>query len=374
MTRTADVVIVGAGVIGCALARELAGRGLAVTVVEKGQPGEEASWAAAGLLSPQADGELPGPFFDLRLESRALYPDWTRELLEETGLDVGYRKTGLLRCAFGEEATDRVFDHYRWQGEAGLPVEPRDAAALDRQLEGRLSPQIRRALFFPEEAVVEPRKLVRALREAAERRGVRILAETAARRFRIEAGACRGVETDDALLEADRVVDAAGAWAGFDPELAVAIPVRPVRGQIVELVARRGTLPTVVQSDEVYLLPRPDGRVVVGATFEEVGYEKDVTAEAVGWLITAAIRLVPSLSAARFSTAWSGLRPATPDGLPLLGDSGIPGLFLATGHFRNGILLAPVTARLLADRLVGESGRDLSPFGLGRFAVPRRQA
>lgn len=369
---TADVVIVGGGVIGCALAVELAARGLEVTVVERGQPGEEASGAAAGMLTPQADGTAPSPFFDLALESRNLYPEWARDLYEETNLDVGYRRTGLLRCELGESGDERILASFLWQKKAGLPLERVLPETLAGELDGRLSPEVRGALFFPEEAMVDPRLLVRALWILAERRGVQFLTGTAALRFRVEEGVCRGVETEAGPIEAQNVVDAAGAWAPFDPTAPVTIPVKPVRGQIVSLAIRGKPLPVIVSSDEAYLAPRPDGTVLIGSTVEFVGYEKAVTGEAVARLLSAAFRLVPSLGAARFVAAWSGLRPGTPDGLPILGPCETPGLWFATGHFRNGVLLAPLTARLLAQLLTGSSVRDLSPFSIERFEPVRR--
>ncbi|HEY6065128.1 MAG TPA: FAD-dependent oxidoreductase, partial [Thermoanaerobaculia bacterium] len=160
---------------------------------------------------------------------------------------------------------------------------------------------------------------------------------------------------------------AAGAWASLDPDLPFSIPVEPVRGQIVELAAA-GAFPTVLGSEEVYLVPRADGRVLVGATVERVGFRKEVTAEGVARLLAAAIVLAPSLAAARVSDAWAGLRPGTPDGLPLIGESPIRGLYLAAGHFRNGILLAPITALRVADLVTGVGVRDLAPFAPERFA------
>ncbi|HSS45188.1 MAG TPA: glycine oxidase ThiO [Thermoanaerobaculia bacterium] len=369
---TADVVIVGGGAIGCALARELALRGVSVAVIERAEPGAEASGAAAGLLSPQADAVAPGPFFDLGVESRSLYPDWARELSEETGSDVGYRRTGILRCALpGDRARLSVF---LWQREAGFALEHCDAAGVAARSDGRVSSEVREALFFPDEAIVDSRRLTRALWLSAERRGVRILLGTTARRFLVRGGICRGVETDRGAIEAARVVDAAGAWAAFDDTLPLRLPVAPVHGQIVQLETREGVLPTVIQSEEVYVVPRADGSLLLGSTFESVGFEKRVTAGAVQKLIGAATRLVPSLASARFVTAWAGLRPGTPDGLPVLGPSPVPGLYLATGHFRNGILLAPVTARILAEALTGKGSPELTVFSADRFAENRPTA
>jgi glycine oxidase len=366
--RPDDILIVGGGVIGCALAAELATRGQRVSVIERGEPGLEASGAAAGMLTPQAEAHRRDGLFDLKLESRNLYPQWAGGLFEETGIDVGYRRTGLLQCVFGEPAGQRLFPAYAWQRAAGLPLEECSPAHLRSCLGGRLSPEVGEAVFFPDEAVVDPRRLMVALSLAARRRGVRLRTGTAARRFLIRDGVCRGVETEEGPIEAKTVVDAAGAWAAFDPDLAPPPPVAPVRGQIVELSLSDQPLPSVVSSDEVYLVPRPDGTVLLGSTLELVGFRKGVTAEAVQRLIAAAVRLVPSLKAARFVSAWSGLRPGTTDGLPVLGRSPVPGLFYATGHYRNGILLAPVTAKILADLLTGGSERDLSAFSISRFA------
>ncbi len=372
MKTTADVVIVGGGVIGCALARELASAGLEVALVEKRQPGAEASGAAAGLLAPQAECVAPGPFFDLGIESRGLYPQWTEELVAETGIDVGYRRTGILRCALREGP--QSLDPFLWQRRAGLAVEQKDPASIAALTQGQVTPEVHEALFFPEESIVDSRRLTRALWLSAERRGVRLLIGTAARRFLLREGACRGVETDGGAIEAERVVDAAGAWANFDPGLPMPLPVRPVRGQIVELRLAGEGLPTVIQSEEVYLVPHADGSLLVGATVEFVGFEKEVTAGAVEGLIAAAARLVPAVEAARFTGARVGLRPGTPDGLPVLGPSAVPGLFFATGHFRNGILLAPVTARILADELMGGGSHDLVPFSIERFEASDRPA
>jgi glycine oxidase len=365
----ADVAIVGAGVIGCALARELAVRGLDVVVIERGHPGAEASSAAAGLLAPQAEALCPGPFFDLTLLSRSLYPAWVEELSAETGLPVGYNPCGILRVAFGDGG--RLLRDFGWQTEARLSLEVKEAAAVSAMTDGRISGEIREGLFFRDEAIVDSARLTQALARSGEMRGVRFLAETAARRFLLENRICRGVETDRGPVEADRVVNAAGAWAGFDSALPFAIPIQPVRGQMVELKLVGRELPTVVQSDEVYLVPRKGGSVLAGATVEHVGFRNEVTARGVLGLIAAAIRLLPDLSEASFVRAWAGLRPGTPDGWPILGASPVPGLYLATGHFRNGILLAPVTARLLADAVTGSHSRDLEPFSVERFSRSR---
>ena len=364
----ADVLVVGGGVIGCAVAAELAARGRGVTVLERAEPGTEASGAAAGMLSPQAETRTRDAFFDLALASRELYPAWVRVLEEETGVDVGYRRTGLLHCEFAGARAESRAEQIAWQREAGLEAAALCPGDLPREIAERLSPEVTAAASFPAEGAVDPRRLTRAAWLLAERRGVRVRTGVEVLGFRIEREACRGVETRNGAILANAVVDAAGAWAAFDSSLPLSVPVEPVRGQIVELRLAGAPLPTILSSDDVYLVPRADGTLLLGSTVEHVGFRKEVTAAAVERLIAAAVRLCPEVASARFVTAWSGLRPATPDGLPILGACRVPGLFFAAGHFRNGILLAPVTAVALADLLTGGAGKDLASFSIERFA------
>ena len=365
MKNSADVAVVGGGVIGLALARELSSRGASVQVIERGRTGQEASSAAAGLLSAQSDAISPSPFFDLALESRDLYPAWSLALSGETGVGIGWRRTGIVRLAAELES----LEPYCWQSGAGLALERMDPSEIGRCTAGRAAPGLH-GLLFPEDAVVDSRLLVRALKRSLVERGVDVAEGVAVTRFRVDGGACRGLETTSGPVAAGRVVDAAGAWANLDPTLPFPIPVEPVAGQIVELTDD-GPFPTVLGSDEVYLVPR-GRRILVGATVERTGFRKEVTAAGVAELLSAAIGLAPSLARARVTGSWSGLRPGTPDDLPILGESPIRGLFLATGHFRNGILLAPLTALLVADAVTGVPTRDLSHFSLERFAGATR--
>ncbi|MEP6802353.1 MAG: glycine oxidase ThiO [Acidobacteriota bacterium] len=364
------VLIVGGGAIGCALARELAGRGAAVTVLERAAPGAEASGAAAGLIAPQAEGLPHGPLFDLAVESRRLYPAWCEGLERETGVSVGWRAAGVLRCDLDGSSDFRPYLSHR---EPGFPVEEVDGDRIHDITGGLAASAARRGVFFPRDGSVDPRLLTRALWIAAQTRGVRFALGATATRFLVRQNRCLGVETDQGTFEADAVVDAAGAWAAFDPENAPT-PVRPVRGQIVRLSAQPPLLPCVVQSAEVYIVPRADGSLLLGSTEEDVGFRKQVTAEAVAALCDAAFRLVPSLREAEFAEAWSGLRPASPDGQPILGASDIPRLFFAAGHFRNGILLAPVTALRVAEAILGPSSRELRPFSADRFQTQRNMS
>jgi glycine oxidase len=355
-----DVAVVGGGVIGLALARELSLRGLRVSLIERGRTGEEASTAAAGLLSAQSDADRPSLFFDLALQSRDLYPEWSKTLVQETGVDIGWRRIGILRCGPRES-----LDPYRWQFKADLPIENQEPSEVSFRTAGRAAKDLS-GLFFPDDAVVDSRLLVRALRRAVDQLGVEVVEGVAVTRFRVENGVCVGVDTTAGPVAAGRTVDCAGAWANLDPDLPFPIPVEPVAGQIVELTDE-GAFPTVLGNDDVYLVPR-GRRILLGATVERIGFRKELTAAGVAGLLTAAMALAPSLAKARVSCAWAGLRPGTPDGLPILGESPIRGLFLAAGHFRNGILLAPLTALRMADAMTGTPSRDLAAFSPDRFA------
>jgi glycine oxidase len=363
--RAPDVLVVGGGLIGCALAAELAGRGVDVTVLDRDEPGAEASGAAAGMLTPQSEAHVRDAFFDLGIESRGMYPAWITRLSDETGMDTGYRRCGFLSCRFaGEEAAD-----FEWQKALGLSVVADSGEAAAARTGGQLSPIVSGADFFPDEAVVDPRLLTRAAWLAALRRGARVRTQVAVLGFVLEKGICRGVETSEGRVSAGAVVDAAGAWAAFEGALPVRLPIEPVRGQIVALRLPAPPFEPLVAASDVYLVPRPDGTVLLGATVERVGFHKAVTADAVARLIGAAVRLMPSLGDAAFAAAWSGLRPATPDALPVLGASPVPGLYFAAGHHRSGILLAPVTATIVADLLTGGPRRDLSAFSVERFTT-----
>ncbi len=369
----ADVVIVGAGVIGCAIAREVAASGASVVVVERGRPGAEASGAAAGLLTPQSHASAPGPFVELARSSLALYPDLARELAEETSIDVGLRLGGAIRVAAGEIEEKEISDLYAWQNAEGWRVQKLDTAQLSKMTNGSLGPAFRAGVEFPDEGSVDCRLLVRALYKSAQLRGARFRLGESVVSAAISGNRCTGVVTAAGTIGAPAVINAAGSWAALVPGLAGPAPVRPVRGQIVELVPPDPAFPFPVSWNDFYAVPRAGG-LLLGSTQEEAGFEKRVTARGVALLLDRGLRLLPGLSSAEISGVWAGLRPATPDGLPVLGRTSVGGLFVAEGHFRNGILLAPVTARILSALVRGrESPVSIEPFRPGRFdfALPK---
>lgn len=356
-----DVVVVGAGAIGCAVALELAKAGLRVTVVERGQPGCEASGASAGMLD--AAFEEPGPLAELARASRALYPGLAEELRAAAGVDIELGQGGHLHL-LTSDAEARKFAQQAEGREAGGERYVFLPADEVRRLEPRISPEVRGAIYLSENRWVNPGRLVAGLVQAAALSGVTFRLGSGVEELIRKGGRAVGVRGRGFALEAGAVVLAAGAWSGLIAGAPRTLEVRPVKGQILAL----GTLPAVIRHvlyhGETYLVPRASGEVLVGATVEEAGYDKTVTAEAVRGLLADAIAAVPALAEAPFLRAWVGLRPIARDGEPVVGPwPDLPGLYVATGHFRKGILLAPITARLIRELLVeGKPSLPIAPF------------
>lgn len=365
----ADVVIVGGGVIGCAVARKAALAGLSVTVVERSTPGLEASSAAAGMLSPLAEASGPGPFLDLLLHARSIYPLFAEALREETGLDVGYGDAGTLYLALREEDEAELEERFAWQSALGLCVQ-RLSADDARSAEPAINPAVRAALRFPGDHQVDNRALSKALWSAAARAGASFRLGCDAVRLLRDGNRAVGVElAGGERIEANAVVVAGGSWAGRMEGLPRPVPVEPVHGQLLSLESIPPLFRHVVDSPRCYLVPRSEGRVIAGATVERTGYRKAVTPWGVRRLLDGAVEIAPVLDHAPLAATWSGLRPGTPDGLPLLGaDPDLPNLLYATGHYRNGILLAPLTGELIGGMLLGGAADiDLAPYSIGRF-------
>ena len=365
-----DVAIIGGGVMGCGVALRLAQRGLAVTVIERGIPGAEASSAAAGILGPQMESDTPGPLLELGLRSRALYPALAAELRDATGIDIGYLKSGVLAVAFDPAQEADLAARRTWQLARGLRVETLSSASV-RALEPALSPDLVAALRFPDDGQVNARELARGLSQAAAAAGATFLQGRYVRRVLVDRGAAVGVELDGELLAAGAVVVAAGSWSGLVEGAGVpAQVVRPARGQLASIETRPPILRHVISlHGRGYLVPRRDGSVLAGSTMEMVGFRKEVTVAGLAQILTMAHTLVPSLADAPITSTWSNFRPYTEDHLPVLGLTAVRGLVLATGHFRNGILLAPITAQVIAELVMtGQSTFDLTPFAVSRFA------
>lgn len=375
MTRDTrnDVAIIGGGVIGLATAWRAAQRGLSVTVIDP-EPGGGASYASAGMLAPVSEAAY-GEERLLRLElaSKERYAEFVAELEELTGIDTGYRGEGTLEVAFDADDLAVLHDRYRFQQGLGIRVE-RLTGRECRRLEPMLTPSVRGGLLAPEDHSIDPRLLTRALLGAAERSGVRLLRARAERLLVADDRAVGVRVADGAEVPAPRVVLAAGCWSGeidgIPPEASP--PVRPVKGQIMRL---RTSVPFltyivrgVVQGSSVYLVPRAGGEVVVGATQEEMGYDTRITAGGVYELLRDAHALVPGITELELTETRVGLRPGSPDNGPVIGATALPGLYVATGHHRSGVLLTPVTADAMAEIITtGNAPEEATDFLPGRF-------
>ncbi|MEJ7713801.1 MAG: glycine oxidase ThiO [Pyrinomonadaceae bacterium] len=375
--KTADCLIIGGGVIGLAVARELAECGLQkVTVIERAALGAESSHAAAGMLAPQAEADCADDFFRLACAGRDLYPLFSERLREETGIDIELDPTGTLYVALTSADEEEIEHRFRWQQTGGLAVEKMTAA--DALLfEPHLSPYVRSALRFPNDTQVEPRRLVTALAASAHARGVQLLVGSEVTSIIIDNRRVCGVETaQEGPIFAGKVVIASGAWTShllrgtLESHNALPPSVTPVRGQMLCFDARPPIIRHVVYSPRGYLVPRRDGRLLAGSTTEHVGFHKAVTGSGLHSITTHAAELAPSIGRLPVVDSWAGLRPGTFDNYPLIGESSaIENLYFATGHYRNGILLAPITAQLITGMVTrGERSPLLKAFAPDRLS------
>jgi len=348
-----DVVIVGGGLIGCTVAFELAARHRAkVTVLERAVPGAEASSAAAGILGAQIESHRPDPeVFALMLASRERHAWLDQELRERVGFGSGFRRCGVLRATFGND----LVAEYGWQREHNARFVDGDTA---RTIEPALSEKITSAVHLPDEAQVDPPMLLRALQQACAALGV-----TFRTGLTVTGVSSRSVETQEGRVEAGAIVVAAGSWSSMLSGLPAELrKVRPVRGQIVQVETRPPIARNIVFGDRGYIVTRPDGRTLLGSTMEEAGHVKEVTVAGIHSVLGYSMALMPRLADAPITATWCGFRPATREERPLIGRV-TDGVFVATGHHRNGVLLAPETARLVADLIAtGTCDRDLSRF------------
>lgn len=385
-----DVAVVGAGLIGLSCAWRAAQRGMSVVVLERGRDaGLAASGVAAGMLAPVTEADFgEEALLRLNLAGREAWPAYAAELEERSGLATGYRETGALVVAVDRDDAEELRRQHAFQRSLGLGAEWLGAREARRREPG-LSPRVAGAIDAPHEGQADPPAVVRALREAAARAGVELRLGVEARSLETEGGRVTGVAVrssgveagaaaGDADREADEVVPAravvvaAGPWS---PALAPAgdgPPVRPVKGQILELRVRGGMPPPlgrIVRTPRCYLVPRADGRVVLGATVEEQGFDTTVTADGVFRLLEAAWEVLPEVGELELVRARAGLRPSSVDNSPVVGAGEPDGFVWATGHHRNGVLLAPITGAAVASLLAGgEPPLELEPFGPGRFA------
>jgi len=368
------VAIVGGGVCGLGIGWRLAQAGCAVDVFERGAAGHGASWAAAGMLAGGVETE-PGeePLLALARESQRRWPGFARELEAASGIDPAYRDEGTLIVAVTRDEAEQLRFTYDFQRGLGIALEWLNGAEVRRR-EPHLRPGIAAGVYSPGDHQVDNRCLVLGLREAFLRAGGRLHENTEVTALDIDGGRARGLHCGDAHHPADVVVVAAGAWSRALPGLPEAArpPVRPVKGQMLALQMDPAAplLRHVLWATKSYLTPRRDGRLIVGATVEERGFDERLTAGGIFALLEAAWRPLPAIEDLPIVEFWTGFRPTSRDDQPILGPSPVEGLVLATGHHRNGILLAPVTADLVADYILqGRLDAAAAPFTLERFAA-----
>lgn len=369
---SSEILIVGGGVIGLSIARELHKKGLRrITVVDSGEVGREASYAAAGMLAPNAETDKIDDFYNFCSRSSGLYPRFADELCEETGVDIELDRSGTLYLAFTDHDVMEIRERYKWQSGAGL-----NAAHLSTretlEIEPCLSPDVRASLFFPNDWQVENRKLLSALRKYAELNGIEIREKIKVDSLIDSDGAILGIETEGSTILADTTVIATGAWTSLIKigDAAMPLNIKPIRGQMICYQMPPRTFSKVIYSPRGYIVPRADGRILAGSTAEDIGFNKNVTDKGIGSLKDVAAEIARVLARAEISESWAGLRPFAADGLPVLGE--IPGyenLVVATAHYRNGILLAPITAKIIADKIAnGFDSEYFRRFGPDRFS------
>lgn len=370
--KTCDVVIVGGGIIGGSIAFELARRKLRVAVLDRQGLMREASWAAAGMLSPAPDCPAAIPLVPLARASLAMYARFDSEVAQASGLRSGFRPGGAIEAITRGDAERELSTLVTLHRGLGLACEPLSVDEA-REIEPALGRDACAAAFLRDECSVEPRALTASVLAAAESAGAELCPGVEVTSLKLEGNKCLGVNTAGGeAYSAARTVLAAGCWSSRIAGAAIYAPTLPVRGQMAALRHSGALIRHVLRSERGYLVPRgmeSPQTIVVGSTIEHAGYEKRITSGGLEKILSAANELVPELTGAEIIETWSGLRPGTPDQLPILGPAEIKGLLMATGHYRNGILLAPITAKLLGEWIAdGRTNGDWEAFSPMRFA------
>jgi glycine oxidase len=366
-----DAAVAGGGLIGASIAFELAAEGLSVAVFDAQHPGREASWASAGMISPAPESSAMASLLPISMASVRLYPEFIQHVEEVSGKTVGYRNEGaldLLLNGTGQAEMDEILALHRG---AGLRAEPLSGPEA-REIEPALTGELRAAIHRPDEASLDNRLLTEATLEAARHKGAEIFPGNGAKALWNEGNACKGLQLQTERVGARWTVIAAGCFSARIEGVAVYAPVTPAKGQMMALRCGSVNLKKDLWSGHMYLVPRHDGRIIAGSTVEYEGFDHSVTVAGMKRILTGAISMVPALESARIEETWAGLRPDSPDHLPILGPTDLEGLLIATGHFRSGILLTPVTARLIRDWVTTQKiSEDWAPFSPMRFQRAR---
>lgn len=357
-----DVIVVGGGLIGMLSARELRQAGLSVAVIERNEVARESSWAGGGILSPLYPWRYPDSVTALARSSQKVYPALLNSIEQESGIDPQLQHSGLLILD-----TDEREQAQNWARKWDVSLEYLETAAKLHTIEAGLAPSHEEGLWLPDVGQVRNPRLAQSLKKSIIKQGVKLFESSPVEHLIIEGSAVQGVQVAAGSLYGQNVVIAGGAWsAGLLAETGVELPVKPIRGQMILFKAEPGIVSRIVLSQDRYVIPRRDGRILVGSTLEDVGFEKQTTEEARSELYSEAIRLIPALEQYPIEHHWAGLRPATPEGIPYIcSHPHISGLFINTGHYRNGVVLGPASCRLLRNLLLAEAcDIDPAPYAI----------
>ena len=369
-----DAIIAGGGLIGGAIALELARNDLRVAIFDSQQPGREASWASAGILSPAPESPGMISLVPIGKASLAMYPEFIAQVEELSGMETGYRAKGTVEALFSQHAREELNTIVALHRGLGLTAEAISAKEA-RELEPALSEELEAAVLRPNEASVDNRSLATALLEAAKRLGAEIHAGEAVQAIWQDGSRCRGAVVAGEKISAQHTIVAAGSFSSQIGGVEKLAPVRPAKGQMVSLRCAAAKIERVLWSERIYLVPRNDGRILCGATVEHGGFDKTVTAAGMHANLDAAIELAPVLAGAGIEEQWAGLRPDSPDHLPILGPTDVEGLMIATGHYRSGVLLTPITAKLIGEFILQKTPSvDWEKFSPLRFQTAEETA
>ncbi|MDQ0268233.1 glycine oxidase ThiO [Cytobacillus purgationiresistens] len=367
MSKVYDVIVVGGGINGSSIAFHLAKRGYKVTVIEQGKIAGKASGAAAGILGAQTELTEDGPLFQLARQSRAMFPDIINELEELSGVQIGYQSRGVYKVASTENHAQKLKTLVHLQTNAGEKAEWLNIEELKRR-ESAISNTLLGAMYIPEDGQVQAYEFSLAFARAAMTLGAEFYEYTSVHDFLIKDEKVQGVQTSQGDLLSDSVIVAAGAWSSLLLEkTGLTLPVFPVKGECFSVISQKQLVKATIFSDDCYIVPKKSGRLIVGATVKPNTFDEKVSFGGISALMEKAIRLLPDIANAEWVNAWAGIRPISGDGLPFLGEHpNYKQLYIATGHFRNGILLAPVTGKLIADYIDGNR-LDIKSFDLSRI-------
>lgn len=369
MSNTYDAIVVGGGVIGGAIAYNLAKRGGKVLLLEKDRLASKSSGAAAGMLGAQSEMDGDGPLFQLARKSRAMFPKIAEEIKENSGIDIGLINKGMLKVALTEQEQQEYKRIMAIQNQSGEQADWFTGEELRRK-EPALSDAIKGAMYIEKDGQVEADQLTLGFLKSAAASGVVIKEYVEVYDFQLSKGKVEGVVTNQGIFTSENVIVAGGAWSQkLLLETGLQLDTYPVKGECFSVVTHRQMLSTTIFSHGCYLVPKKGGRIVVGATVMPRTFNQKVSLNGISILLEQAKNLMPSIVEAEWERAWAGIRPQTIDGLPYLGEHpAYKGLYIATGHFRNGILLSPITGVVIADLIEGKStSENLEPFRVDRL-------